>query len=122
MVIAARLTGRILIEQARRRAAWKRRLGVRPAPIDEVDVAPEQSEADVVALDEALARLASLDPRRTQVVELRLFDGQSIDDAASVVNLSTATVRRDWMTSEALAVRTIDVGEVSSRCVPQVES
>jgi RNA polymerase sigma-70 factor (ECF subfamily) len=97
LAIAARLTRRVLVDHARRRAAWKRGLGMQPVPIDEVEVPGPGT--DLVALDGALAELAALDPRQARVVELRFFGGLSIEETASVLNLSTGTVKRDWLTA-----------------------
>jgi len=100
LAIAARLTRRVLVDHARRRAAWKRGLGARHVPLDEIDVAaPASPETDLVALDDALRRLAALDPRQARVVELRFFGGLSIEDTAGVLGVSIATVKRDWITA-----------------------
>jgi RNA polymerase sigma factor (TIGR02999 family) len=97
LAIAARLARRVLVDHARKRAALKRGLGVRPLDIDDVDV-PEKhnAETDLVALDEALARLAALDPRQARVVECRFFGGLSVDETAGVLGVSPGTVKRDW--------------------------
>ncbi|HJU41339.1 MAG TPA: sigma-70 family RNA polymerase sigma factor [Vicinamibacterales bacterium] len=101
LAIAAKLTRRLLIDHARRRAAWKRGFDVRPVSLDDVDVAAPDAahETDLVALDEALSRLALLDPRQARVVELRFFGGLSIEETASVLGSSPATVKRDWVTA-----------------------
>jgi RNA polymerase sigma factor (TIGR02999 family) len=96
MAIAARLTRRVLVDHARKRAARKRGLGVRPISIDEVDVAAASGDIDYLELDAALAHLAALDSRQARVVELRFFGGLSIKEAASVLDVSPATVKRDW--------------------------
>ena len=101
LAIAAKLTRRLLIDHARRRASWKRGFDVRPVSLDDVDVAADGDapETDLIALDEALARLALLDPRQARVVELRFFGGLSIEETASVLDSSPATVKRDWVTA-----------------------
>lgn len=96
MAIAARLTRRVLVDHARRRAARKRGLGVRPVSIDDVDVPAASGDIDYLALDSALAHLAALDPRQARVVELRFFGGLSIKETAAVLDISAATVKRDW--------------------------
>jgi RNA polymerase sigma factor (TIGR02999 family) len=86
---------RILVDFARRRPrldgaeVWHVSLG------DALAVADE-SEPDLVALDEALERLARLDPRKARVVELRFFGGLSVEEAAEVMGLSPITVIREW--------------------------
>jgi DNA-directed RNA polymerase specialized sigma24 family protein len=69
-------------------------------PLDDIDVpVPASEHTDLVALDDALVRLAELDLRQARVVELRFFGGLSIEETASVLDLSTATVKRDWVTA-----------------------
>jgi RNA polymerase sigma factor (TIGR02999 family) len=100
LAIAARLTRRVLVDHARKRAAWKRGLGVQPLSLDDVDVpARSSADLDLVALDAALARLAALDERQAKVVELRFFGGLSIEETASALEVSTGTVKRDWVTA-----------------------
>ena len=99
MAIAARLTRRVLVDHARRRAARKRGLGIRPVSLDDIDVPAPSGDTDYVALDSALAHLAALDPRQARVVELRFFGGLSIQETASVLDTSPATVKRDWVSA-----------------------
>jgi RNA polymerase sigma factor (TIGR02999 family) len=101
LAIAAKLTRRLLIDHARRRASWKRGFDVQPISLEDVDVAAPDAahETDLLALDEALCRLALLDPRQARVVELRFFGGLSIEETASVLDSSPATVKRDWVTA-----------------------
>jgi RNA polymerase sigma-70 factor, ECF subfamily len=73
------------------------------------DRAPE-SEVDVLALDEALTRLAELDPRQAQVVELRYFTGSTIQETAHVLGLSHATVEREWRTARLWLRRELAAG------------
>ena len=67
--------------------------------LDENVMAPE-SAVDVVALDEALERLAAVDPQQSRVVELRFFAGLSVDETAEALSISPATVKRDWATAK----------------------
>lgn len=96
LAIAARLSRRVLVDHARRRQAWKRGMGLRAANLDDVDVAAATPAPDLVALDDALQRLAELDPRQARVIELRYFGGLSIEEAADVLGVSSGTVKRDW--------------------------
>jgi len=64
-------------------------------------IAGPQPSVDVLALDEALGRLAELDPRKSELVELRYFGGLGIDEAAAVLGVSPATVKREWVTARA---------------------
>jgi RNA polymerase sigma-70 factor, ECF subfamily len=100
LAMAAQLTRRLLVDHARRRRAVKRGLGVAPVSIEDMDVAAApEGRTDLVALDEALDRLAALDPRQAHIVELRFYGGLSIAETAAVVGLSAATVKRDWLTA-----------------------
>jgi RNA polymerase sigma factor (TIGR02999 family) len=94
--LSARLMRRILVDLARSRNYQKRGGGMTIVGLDEAGVpAPARGE-DLAALDEALERLATLDPRRSQVVELRFFGGLDVDETAEVLNVSRHTVMRDW--------------------------
>jgi RNA polymerase sigma factor (TIGR02999 family) len=94
--LSARLMRRILVDIARSRRYQKRGGGAPTVRLDEARItAPERGE-DLVALDEALQRLAELDPRRSQVVELRFFGGLGVEEVADVLNVSRHTVMRDW--------------------------
>jgi RNA polymerase sigma factor (TIGR02999 family) len=93
--IAARAMRQILVDYARHHRARKRG-GGRAANLDAGEVALDQRAEILLALDEALDRLASLDPRLGQVVECRFFGGLSEEETAEVVGVTTRTVRRDW--------------------------
>ena len=94
--LSARLMRRILVDLARSRNYQKRGGGMTIVGLDEAAVpAPARGE-ELAALDEALERLATLDPRRSQVVELRFFGGLDVDETAEVLNVSRHTVMRDW--------------------------
>jgi RNA polymerase sigma factor (TIGR02999 family) len=103
--IAARAMREILIEHARARAARKRGGGAVRLTLSDV-VAPVPSPAiDVLALDEALQRLARLDERHARVVELRYFGGLSVEETAAALDLSPATVKRAWTLARAWLYR-----------------
>jgi RNA polymerase sigma factor (TIGR02999 family) len=103
--VASHLMRQILIDHARSRQAGKR--GGRKAHIslDEDLVVSRDREADLVALDDALERLAALDPRKTSVVELRFFGGLSVEESAEVLKVSEVTVRRDWQFAKTWLLR-----------------
>lgn len=93
---AAQAMRRILVDHARKRAASKRAGNWTRIELA-ADVAIEGNrELDLLALDDALDRLAELDPRHARIVELRFFGGLSVVETASVLKISTATVKRDW--------------------------
>jgi len=98
--IAARLMRRILVDHARGRQAAKRGGGRPPA----LDLAPHISaplDVDILALDQALDRLAAFDLRQSRIVELRFFSGLTVDETAEVLTLSKATVKREWTVAKA---------------------
>ena len=97
----AQVMRRILISYARGRNADKRGSGIAPASIDDVVVAAAERPDVLVALDEALERLAALSPRQAKVVECRYFAGMEIEEVAEVVGASPATVKRDWTAARA---------------------
>ncbi len=99
--VAARLMRRILVEHARRRAAYKHGSGVEKVALDEPpDLTPERS-GDIVALDEALRELAEAEPELGRIVELRFFGGLTHDELAELTGLSKTTVRRRWRLAKA---------------------
>lgn len=100
--IAAQAMRRILVGIARARGADKRGADVRPVSLDEALLVPnDERAAELLALDEALTALAQLDPRRSQVVELRYFGGLSVEETAGVLAISEETVHRDWKRAKA---------------------
>lgn len=99
--IAAQVMRRILVDYARGHLREKRGGGQRAVPMDETLVfAPEQS-LELVKLDEALERLAKLDPRQGKIVELRFFGGLTVEQTAELLGISPKTVKRDWSMAKA---------------------
>ena len=105
--IAARLMRQVLVDYARKRRYAKRGGDVRRVPLDEAMIVSEERAADVVALDDALKLLAEIDPRQSQIVELRFFGGLSIDETAEVLAVSPGTVMRDWTLAKAWLRRAV---------------
>jgi RNA polymerase sigma-70 factor, ECF subfamily len=97
----ARMMRRILIDSARARKAIKRGEGVDAVPLDVVQIAPSAPAFDLVALEEALAKLDVLKPRAGKVVEMRFFGGFSVDETAEALGISRRTVINDWNTARA---------------------
>jgi len=100
--VAARAMRSILVDHARARRATKRGGQARQLTLGAADVLGDrvpESEVDVLALNEALTRLAELDPRQAWVVELRYFAGSSIEETAHILGISHATVEREWRTA-----------------------
>ena len=99
--IAAQLMRRILVDYARKRDNAKRGDGARHLPLDEAMVVVDEQAADVLALDEALKILTTIDLRQSQMVELRFFGGLSIEETAEVLKVSPGTVMREWTFAKA---------------------
>ena len=94
--MAANMMRRVLVDHARRRDRAKRGGEAIQVSLSEAADVPTPERADVLALDEALQRLAKLDARKSQIVEMRFFGGLSLEETAEALNVSVATVRRDW--------------------------
>jgi RNA polymerase sigma factor (TIGR02999 family) len=110
--IAAQLMRRILVDHARRRHRAKRGGSAIALPLEEgLVVAAEKSNVDLLALDEALTRLAAIDLRQSQIVELRFFSGLSIEETAAVLGVSRTTVKDDLNVAKAWLRREIGGGK-----------
>ncbi|MDQ3685741.1 MAG: sigma-70 family RNA polymerase sigma factor [Acidobacteriota bacterium] len=100
--ICAQLMRRILVDHARERQAEKRGgAGAVRITLDERVAAAREREVDLLALDEALTRLAAIDERQARVVELRFFSGLNVEETAEVMEVSQATVKLDWSMAKA---------------------
>lgn len=107
---AAQVIRRILVDHAREHQAAKRGGGEHKVTLDEDVALSEQRDLDLLALDDALRRLAEIDPQKSRIVELRFFSGLSIEETAEVLGVSTATVTRQWRTVKAWLHREISKG------------
>lgn len=105
--IAARLMRRILVDHARRQRALKRGGDATRLSLDEELVGGPQQDMDLVALDEALGELTTIDERLAAVVEMRFFGGLTVEETAAVTGTSPATVKRDWSTARAWLFRAL---------------
>jgi RNA polymerase sigma factor (TIGR02999 family) len=99
--IAARAMRQALVDSARRFGTTKRGGGQRVYSLDEVSTVFTEPNVDLVALDEALKRLAEFDPRQGAIVELRFFGGLTIEQTAQVLDISATTVKREWQSARA---------------------
>ena len=99
--ISAQIMRRILIDHARRYDYAKRGGGAQRISLDEAAIVAKQRGRTLLLLDEALKSLAKIDPRRSQVVELRYFGGLNNDEIAGVLKISENTVTRDWNMARA---------------------
>lgn len=112
--IAAQLMRWILVDYERNRRAAKRGAGVTHITLDQ-NIATSHSrgrEVDLLALDEALDKLAKLDPQQSRIVELRYFAGLSIEDTSEFLGISPATVKRSWASARVWLLREISGGPV----------
>jgi RNA polymerase sigma factor (TIGR02999 family) len=107
---AAEAMRRILVESARRKNRLKHGGGREREPIDEQAIVAPQIAADLIELDAALDKLASKDPRKAELVKLRYFAGLTIEQAATVLGISTTTADRDWTYARAWLFREMSQG------------
>jgi RNA polymerase sigma factor (TIGR02999 family) len=99
--IAARVMRRILVDEARKRDSTKRGGSVIHVTLNEAASVAQEQAANVVALDNALKALETIDARQGEIVELRFFGGLSIEETAEVLKVSPGTVMRDWTFARA---------------------
>jgi RNA polymerase sigma factor (TIGR02999 family) len=99
--IAAQLMRRIVLKRARRRSAAKRGGGIADLNLDDASIPAAERPSELITLDAALTRLAAMDARQSQVVELRYFGGLGVEETAAVLGISTGTVKRDWRSAKA---------------------
>jgi len=97
--VAAHLMREILVDRVRRMRATKRGAGVRDLLLDETIVLPHQKNVDLIRLDDALQQLERLDERQCRIVELRFFAGLSLEETSVAMEISEATVSREWATA-----------------------
>ena len=108
--IAAQIMRRILLNYARDRRRDKRGGGGEKVSLSEVAVLSEERSEELIALDEALRKLESMDERKSRVVELRYFGGLSVEETAAFLKVSSVTVARDWKLARAWLRREIEQG------------
>jgi RNA polymerase sigma factor (TIGR02999 family) len=113
MAIAAHSMREILVERARARDALKRGGARERVTLDDAIAPLSETPIDVLALNEALDRLAALDEQQARIVELRFFGGLTVEEAADVLGVSPATVKRGWTAARAWLYREI-TGQTSS--------
>lgn len=105
--IAANLMRRVLVDHARRRDADKRGGPHVRVQLDEALAVADEADVDLLAIDEALDKLAAIDPQQAHVVELRFFSGLSVEETAAALGVSSKTVKRDWSVARAWLRREI---------------
>ncbi len=112
LAMAARLMRRIVVDHARRRDADKRGAGVGMLALDDVSPAVDPASIDLLALDRALEELAAVNERLSRVVELKFFAGLTIEETAVALEVSRATVERDWTLARAWLFARLTTGNV----------
>jgi RNA polymerase sigma factor (TIGR02999 family) len=105
LAMAARLMRRILVDHARSKGSDKRGGGAAKITFDDALALSDEPGRDLVALDDALQTLATLDERKSHMIELRFFGGLSVEETASVLRVSPDTVKRDWRFAKAWLMR-----------------
>lgn len=112
--VSARMMRRVLVDIARRRRADRRGgAGAVRVPLDAVDVSTRPPDANLLAIDGALERLAGEDARKARVVELRFFGGLSMDETAQALGVSLRTVHNDWAFARAWLYRALTDGDAA---------
>jgi len=106
--MAANMMRRVLVDHARRRDRAKRGGDAIHVSLVEAAHVPTPERADVLALDEALQQLEKLDARKSRIVEMRFFGGLSLEETAEALNISVATIRRDWSLARAWLFRELN--------------
>lgn len=104
LAVASEVMRQVLVDHSRRHNAAKRGGGLKRAPLDENTLAGQRSR-EILALDEALAGLAEVDPVKSRLIELRHFGGLTAQEIACVLNISTATITREMRMAEAWLAR-----------------
>ena len=106
--VSAQLMRRILVDVARARKQSKRGGDAIHIALEDVEIVAQAQTPDVIALDDALKKLATFDERKSNIVELRFFGGLSVEETAEVLKISAVTVMRDWALAKAWLLRELD--------------
>jgi RNA polymerase sigma factor (TIGR02999 family) len=114
VAIAAQQMRRVLLDYSRSHGSLKRGGNVDKIYLEETSIVCKTRPADIVAVDEALTKLAEFDPQQAHLVELRFFGGLSIEETAEVLDVSPATVKRNWNVAKAWLARELRRGQDSN--------
>jgi RNA polymerase sigma-70 factor (ECF subfamily) len=107
LALSAKLMRRVLVDHARGRGRAKRGGAMRKLSLDESLAVPVGQNANLIALDDALNSLATVDARKAKAVELRFFGGYSVEETAKILNVSVRTVMNDWKFAKVWLLRSI---------------
>lgn len=113
--VAAQAMRRILVDYARRHHYTKRGGGAYQVTLEEAMVFSAETSAEIIAVEDALNDLAALDPRKSQIVELRFFGGLNVEETAEVLAISPTTVKREWQRAKAWLHLAINKGVTSDK-------
>ena len=113
--VAAQVMRHLLVDHARSRQFAKRGGGAHEVALDEAAILSVDKSAELVALDDALEKLAAVDPRKVRIVEMRYFGGLSVEETAEVLGVSAITVKREWLKAKAWLYRELDNTESSGQ-------
>ena len=111
MAVAAQAMRRILVDHARAHQYAKRGGGAQTLSLEDAPILGPEPAPDVLALDEALLELESMDPRKCRIVEFKFFGGLSTEETAAVLAISTATVEREWRAAKAWLYQAMTEGK-----------
>lgn len=109
--VCAQVMRSLLVDRARSRYAIKRGGGLHKVELDDAAAQSPSPDEKLLALDEALERLAAIDPRKTRIVEMRYFGGMSVEETAQVLDLSPITIKREWSKARAWLYREMKPSE-----------
>jgi len=101
LAVASQVMRGVLVDHARARRARKRPDAHLRVTLEGIEAAPRASDCEILALNDALDQLQRFDPRQSQIVVLRYFGGLSVDETAQVLDISPATVKREWTVAKA---------------------
>lgn len=108
--IASRVMRQILVDHARKHKSEKRGGAAQRFSVEDIDILPEQSAADLLELDDALKKLETLDERKCRVVDMRFFGGMKESEIAEALGVAEKTVRRDWQFAKLWLFREMSQG------------
>ena len=111
LAISAKMMRRVLVDHARAKLRQKRGGGRQRICLRDDMIVTRHDNEDVVAVDEALLKLAEIDPEKAQIVEMRFFSGMTVDEVAAVLDKSKRSVERDWTWTRAWLRRELAEGE-----------
>jgi RNA polymerase sigma-70 factor, ECF subfamily len=109
--VAAQVMRHLLVDHARNHARAKRGGAVHQVSLDEAAVMSPERASEMIALDEALVELTTIDPRKSRIVELRFFGGLNIEETAHVLQIAPITVRREWNSAKAWLYKAVTSGK-----------